>query len=88
MQLRVTLYPSPQVTAPFIWQRCNGVAQRRELEIFNDAGQVPPRVTRVLQVGQLKLRVTFQGVLDCVNFLENTSPPLDGETHLSRPSFS
>lgn len=27
MQLRVTLYPSPQVTAPRIWQFCNGVAQ-------------------------------------------------------------
>lgn len=88
MQLRVTLYPSPQVTAPCIWQCRNGAAQRTELEILSNAGQVPHRVTRVLQVGQLKLRVTFQGVLDRVNFLENISPPLDGETHLSRPSFS
>ena len=88
MQLRVTLYASPQVIAPCIWQFCNGVAQWMELEILNNAGQVPHRVTQVLQVGQLKLRVTFQGVLDCVNFLANISLPLDRETHLSRPSFS
>lgn len=88
MQLRVTLYPFPQVIAPHIWQFCNGVAQRTELEILNNARQVPHRVTQVPQVGQLKLRVTFRGVLDCVNFLANVSLPLDVETHLSRPSFS
>lgn len=86
-RLRVTLYPSPQVIAPCIWQRCNGVAQRTELETLNNAGQVPHRVTQVLQVGQLKLSVTFQGVLDRVNVLENISPPLSGENTFVKAKF-
>lgn len=87
MQLRVTLYPSPQVTAPCIWQCCNGVAQRMELEILSKAGKVPHRVTQVLQVGQLKLRGPFQGVLDCVSFLENIFPPLNGGNTFVKAKF-
>jgi len=86
-QLRVTLYPSPQGIAPSIWQCRNGVAQRTKLEILNNAGQAPHRVTQVPQVGQLKLQVTFQGALDCVNFLEKYHPAFGWGNTFAKAKF-
>lgn len=81
MQLRLALYPSPQVMVPCIWQCCNGVAQQAELEILSNARQVPHRVTQTPQVGQPKPRATFRGVLDCMSFLTDISLFLHGRKH-------
>lgn len=81
MQLRLALYPSPQVMVPCIWQCCNGVAQQAELEILSNARQVPRRVTQVPQVGQLKCRATFRGVLDYMSFLADISLFLHRRKH-------
>lgn len=73
IHLRLTLYPSPQVIVACIWQCCNGVAQRMELEILSNAGQVPQRHAKSCRWDSSN-GVTFQGVLDYVSFFGKYFP--------------
>lgn len=80
IHLRLTLYPSPQVIVACIWQCCNGVAQRMELEILSNAGQVPQR--HASPAGGTAQTESHSKVFWIMwAFLANISPPLHGETH-------